>query len=279
MYIARFKISTRHFNKQTVSFFILEGSLNLQIIEIQDQSLIFQVEFKNFDYQKIANNFKKIFPNVDLELIFEKKLEYEEWKRMRLRSLEIGIFKFKPIFQKTEKEENEFIYLDTLVGAFGIDQHPTTLICLELLSDYAEEIKKGKIAVDFGVGNGILSLALWKLGVPQIIAIEIFYNYCLESKRNFIINRVSNAKVINFSSMKIIKSTDILTANVPFSTYKDKESNLLESKFKIAVFSGITKENQENLLKMFETHKIIVRELREKDNWLGFLVKKDRKIC
>ncbi|MFN3477773.1 MAG: 50S ribosomal protein L11 methyltransferase, partial [bacterium] len=159
MYIVRFKIPPQDFSKQVVSFFILEGSLNLQIIEMQDQDLIFQVEFKNFDRHKIINNFKKIFPDIILELIFEKKLDYEEWKRTRLKSLEVGIFKFKPIFEKSETDNEEFIYLDTLVGAFGIDQHPTTVICLEFLNDYKEEIKKSTaIAVDFGTGNGILSL-------------------------------------------------------------------------------------------------------------------------
>lgn len=156
--ILRFKIPLVNLDKSLISFFILENAKNLQIIEIQDENVIFQAEFLNQNPETTINKFKKLFPNKDLQIVFEKQLNPEDWKKLRINTLEVGKFKFKPIFEKNQQDQ-DIIYLDTIVGAFGIDNHPSTIICLEFINNLN---KNYNTAVDFGSGNGILSLALSK---------------------------------------------------------------------------------------------------------------------
>lgn len=261
--ILRFKIDSYLFTKKLISFFILEGSKNLEIIEISPNYVIFQCELFIKNTKEIINRFQKIFPA--LELVSEKELNIEEWKKLRLSKLEVGKFKFEPIFEKQENKEY-FIYLDTLFGAFGIDNHPTTIICLEFI----DRIEKNyETAVDFGAGNGILSLALSKINIKKIIAIDIFFNYCLEIKQNCKINNISNVFILNGNSMKIIKDADLLVSNVPLSAFKDKNNSILQSKFKECILSGIKRENKEEFLEIIKTNQIEIKELAEKEGWLG----------
>lgn len=277
MYIVKFKTSINHFDKALINFFILENSKNFQIIEIQGNSVIFQAEFMNFYQENLINNFKKIFPDKNLEVISQSKIDYQEWRKTRLKSLEVGKFKFKPIFEKTS-QDNDYIYLDILVGAFGVEGHPTTVLCLEIIEEHMKEFKNFQVAVDFGTGNGILSLALWKINIPTVLAIEILFSYCLEAQKNFNINNANNIKIINSSSMEIVKKVDLLVANIPLSTFKEKSTKILQSNFKFAIFSGIKKEKEKEFLELIKSHRIGIREKREKENWLGFLCNKDKVI-
>lgn len=261
--ILRFKIEPHFFTKKLISFFILEGSKNLEIIEITPNYVIFQCELFIRDTKEIIDRFKKNFPTI--ELVSEKELSMEEWKRLRLSKLEVGKFKFKPIFEKQENEER-FIYLDTLFGAFGIDNHPTTIICLEFI----DRIEKNyETAVDFGAGNGILSLALSMINIKKIIAIDIFFNYCLEIRQNCKINKISNIFILNGNSMKIVKEVDLLVSNVPLSAFKDKNNSILQSKFKECILSGVKIENKDEFLEIIKTNQIEIKEFAEKEGWLG----------
>ncbi|MCS7243987.1 MAG: 50S ribosomal protein L11 methyltransferase [Candidatus Calescibacterium sp.] len=273
--IIRFRTLSKDFDKNLVSFFILEGSKNMQIIQIDNEHLIFQVEIfagkeKNINTEKMLDKFRKFYPNKYIDIQLEKDIDFEEWKRMRLRSLSVGKFTFKPIFDKTE-EDDSVIYLDTLVGAFGIDNHPTTIICLEMI-DKMEP--KFKLAVDFGSGNGILSLALSRISKSPIIAIEIFYSYCLEIKHNCKINNTENIIVLNSDSMKVIKELDFLVSNVPLSVFADPNTNILNSKFNKAVFSGIKIESKEEFINLLDKYNIEILEIVEKEGWIGVITQK-----
>ncbi|MCX7758837.1 MAG: 50S ribosomal protein L11 methyltransferase [bacterium] len=273
--IIRFRTLSKDFDKNLVSFFILEGSKNMQIIQIDNEYLIFQVEIftgkgNNMITEKILDKFRKFYPNKYIDIQLEKDIDFEEWKRMRLKSLSVGKFTFKPIFEKTEKDDS-VIYLDTLVGAFGIDNHPTTIICLEMINKMEP---KFKLAVDFGSGNGILSLALSQISKSPTIAIEIFYSYCLEIKHNCKINNVENIIVLNGDSMGLIKELDLLVSNVPFSVFADPNTNILNSKFKKAILSGIKIENKEEFINLLRQYNIQILDLQEKEGWIGVITEK-----
>ncbi|MEN3015694.1 MAG: 50S ribosomal protein L11 methyltransferase [bacterium] len=273
--ILRLQTPTQHFDKSLISFFILEGSKNLQIVQIQDDQLVFQIELLNKDSQPILEKFKKIFPNKQISVILEKYISVEEWKRIRLSQISVGKHNFKPFFAKSPDDPLETIYLDTLVGAFGIDNHPTTLICLELIDQLEKTIHEANYitAVDFGTGNGILSLALSR-SIKCIIAIEIIYTYCLECLHNTKINNIHNITVINSDTPKIVRKTDVLVANIPLSVYQ--QVPVLEIKFKQAIISGVNLQNYTQLLALFENNSIEVEKEIEKEGWKGFLVRKKK---
>lgn len=55
---------------------------------------------------------------------------------------------------------------------FGSGLHPTTALCLQLLSEIVEADVSAAM-LDIGTGSGVLALAALKLGVPRVTAIDI----------------------------------------------------------------------------------------------------------
>jgi ribosomal protein L11 methyltransferase len=54
--------------------------------------------------------------------------------------------------------------------AFGTGEHPTTRLCLELLS---ERVRPGDELLDLGTGSGILAIAAARLGARRVLALDI----------------------------------------------------------------------------------------------------------
>lgn len=54
--------------------------------------------------------------------------------------------------------------------AFGTGSHPTTKLCMEWLEGHVKGI--GTV-LDYGCGSGILALVAAKLGVPQVVGVDI----------------------------------------------------------------------------------------------------------
>ncbi|MFL9924683.1 50S ribosomal protein L11 methyltransferase [Herbaspirillum lusitanum] len=54
--------------------------------------------------------------------------------------------------------------------AFGTGSHPTTRLCMEWLEGHAAS---AQTLLDYGCGSGILALVAGKLGVPQVIGVDI----------------------------------------------------------------------------------------------------------
>ncbi len=70
-----------------------------------------------------------------------------------------------------EVNEKDSIILELDPGlAFGTGSHPTTRLCLEWLEQNA---KLGKSVLDYGCGSGILAIAAVKLGIKDVVGVDI----------------------------------------------------------------------------------------------------------
>lgn len=72
--------------------------------------------------------------------------------------------------------------------AFGTGTHPTTALCLEWLDANQPE---GALALDYGCGSGILSLAALKLGARHVWAVDIDPQALLATQENAERNGIS----------------------------------------------------------------------------------------
>ena len=101
--------------------------------------------------------------------------------------LHIGKFAIAPTWEEFPEGEEMVIRLDPGL-AFGTGQHPTTQMCLELLSE-RESTLAGKTLLDVGCGSGVLSIAAAKMGAK--VWASDYDPHCTEATReNAALNKV-----------------------------------------------------------------------------------------
>ncbi len=124
-----------------------------------------------------------------------------EWKE-NFPPLEIGPFLVTPTWENLAPTEKIVIRLDPGL-AFGTGQHPTTHLCLELLS---QTVKNGVRMLDVGCGSGILSVAAAKLGAD--VTASDLDPWCVEAT-------LENAK-LNEVAIEVHGDADLSWVRAPF---------------------------------------------------------------
>ncbi|OEU68544.1 MAG: ribosomal protein L11 methyltransferase [Desulfovibrio sp. S3730MH75] len=161
--------------------------------------------------------------------------------------------------------------------AFGTGGHPTTALCLELISKLSREGKLNPEMsfFDLGTGSAILSIALAKLGLkgtgvdidPQSIvcALENMQNNDVE---NDITLAVGSADCIDPSLKYDLVVANILSGPL-IELSPDVIGRLKENS--ILILSGILNEQAENVTKAYITKGLPAPEIFIDGEWAGLL--------
>lgn len=97
--------------------------------------------------------------------------------------------------------------------AFGTGQHATTRGCL-LLLESATGNHTMKRALDIGTGSGVLAIALAKLGLAEVWAIDTDTKACTIAEANAMCNGVAACVHIRSSLDEVSGAFDLVTANL-----------------------------------------------------------------
>jgi len=97
--------------------------------------------------------------------------------------------------------------------AFGTGQHATTRSCL-LLLERAMDNHAVRRAMDIGTGSGVLAIALAKLGLLEVWAIDTDANACTIAEANAVRNGVEALVHIRRSLDEVSGAFDLVTANL-----------------------------------------------------------------
>ncbi len=97
--------------------------------------------------------------------------------------------------------------------AFGTGQHATTRGCLEAIE---AALAGGRVAsaLDVGTGSGILALALARLGVPWVVALDVDAAVVPLARRNLAANAAARVAVIAGSVRAVRGAFDLVVANL-----------------------------------------------------------------
>lgn len=111
----------------------------------------------------------------------------ENWKKY-YKPFRIGShLVVKPTWEPYEAQEgDQIIELDPGM-AFGTGTHETTHMCMQLLEKH---LQPGMRVMDVGTGSGILAIAAARLGVREVLAIDIDPNAVKVARENVALNRV-----------------------------------------------------------------------------------------
>jgi ribosomal protein L11 methyltransferase len=102
--------------------------------------------------------------------------------------------------------------------AFGTGHHPSTSGALRALEELCKNHRIAH-ALDVGTGSGILAIAMAKLGVPQVTAIDTDKAAVANAKENAKLNRVTTR--VRFSTMPLASLRgrfSLIAANILSST-------------------------------------------------------------
>jgi ribosomal protein L11 methyltransferase len=128
--------------------------------------------------------------------------------------------------------------------------HPTTRLCLELLSEALAARPAGSLA-DVGCGTGILAVAGAALGVPRVVGVDIARRAVRVSRDNARVNGLARTiRIVQGSSECLRGPFDLVMANLPWEVQMDKvpELDRLAGAHGCLILSGF-RDNQEEPLR------------------------------
>ena len=184
------------------------------------------------------------------------------WKRIKSRS-GVEVLRIKP------------------GQAFGTGIHETTRLCLHWL----DRLLKGKKlhleeALDLGTGTGILAIAMAKLGVKRVWALDTDPVAVKEARDNTRRNRVECQVVVLRGSLERVreKRFPMMVANLTAQLLREMSREIVGRLCEggILVLSGILKEEAEDTRKSFEEEGMVQMAMRGLGEWTSLLMERRR---
>jgi len=184
-----------------------------------------------------------------------------------------------PSWLKNPSPDRKPIYIDPEM-AFGSGTHPTTQLSLTLLEKSILETPMNNM-IDVGCGSGILSIAAAKLGVQEILGVDIDPAAIRISKSNAIKNQVE--KNIDFELGSVddlvqgktpFNQAPLVVANIiaPILTklFEDGLNKILLPEGSL-VLSGILEEQLPDMLVTLNEHGILPQFHLKQDGWIALI--------
>lgn len=209
---------------------------------------------------------KNVFDNKDWNAEWEKTIEpvyildklviYPSWKKDTL-DLSKG---------------NIPIEIDPKMS-FGTGHNETTQLILEQMCTFIDP-DTDKYLLDFGSGTGILSIAAVKLGVNNVIAIEIDDDSIQNAAEYFAVNGINEGITMYQKDISEISETgfEVIAANIT-SNIIIPNLPLMNSKLKPGgkiFITGILKEETETLINALTENNFMMKELKQRAEWSAF---------
>jgi ribosomal protein L11 methyltransferase len=153
------------------------------------------------------------------------KIEEEDWISAWQKSFHAMQFGKRlwicPTHESVQDKNAVIITLDAGL-AFGTGTHPTTHLCLEWLDDH---IRGGETMIDYGCGSGILAIAAAKLGVSEVIAVDIDPQALTATRSNAEKNNIDGNRLKTLLPEQLTsKKVDIIVANILLNPLLDLAS-------------------------------------------------------
>ena len=184
-------------------------------------------------------------------------------------------------FASSVKQDKFSLIIDASL-AFGTGHHYTTKFCLQLI----QELKKMRVnpltIIDVGCGTGILSIAVAKLFPSRIIAVDNDIHSVEMTKRNIVVNKVTNyVKVYNSTGLignhlNSRAKYDLIVANILYKPLKTLMRsfviNLSSNGF--LILSGLNVKQASQFKSISRQFGLKVIDEKKEADWSALLVRK-----
>jgi ribosomal protein L11 methyltransferase len=153
--------------------------------------------------------------------------------------------------------------------AFGTGQHATTRGCLSFLEATVGQRTVTR-ALDIGTGSGVLAIALAKLGVAEVWAVDIDPGACTIADENARCNGVSTHVTIRSSVDELTGSFDLVTANL-FANLLDELAVRFSGLVRpggVLICSGFLSADETRVRSTYEAQGLQVIRRYEDESWV-----------
>lgn len=214
--------------------------------------------------------------------IYDDEKNKDEWKKYFKTTRILENVVIKPSWDSEIFKDKNDIVLEIDPGmAFGTGTHETTSLCIEHIYNELlklDEKEKEKLnLIDIGCGSGILMLLSKKMGINEVLGIDIDKNVEEVVKQNFDKNNIYSGYDIKIGNLidSVNKKYDYIVSNI----LVDVLENLLKDIKKIChlsstiIFSGILLEKSDKFIEKIESHGFYVVEKLIKNEWVSLKIK------
>ena len=231
------------------------GSLNINIIDLE-----------NFDY---LNKWKEFFEPIYIDNIIIKP-------------------SFKELKGKNNIDDKIIITIDP-GGAFGTGSHETTKLCIKSIKNCINDLKNKSTFINFldiGCGSGILGIVANKLGIKDVMSIDIDKSVIETVNNNLehnnvntgfkllIGNIIEDINIQNELSEYDIIVSNILAPIIILLLNKVHIYNFLKPNGYM-ILSGILKEKLDDVISEIKKNKNLrVEKIEEDGDWVCITVRK-----
>jgi ribosomal protein L11 methyltransferase len=222
-----------------------------------------------------ADNLVQNFGGSVSEAQWQTAMEPLERPPLKIRSQLVIVSTEKELQQLSPDQADKALLIPAGM-AFGTGDHATTAGCLRFLADVAKELRGSSWELlDLGTGSGILAIAARKLGATRALAGDFDPQAVRVAKENTEANKASAVTVrkMDVRLWEADRSWSVVAANL-FSGI------LIEIAPKLAkavapggklIFSGVLREQEEEVLKAFGKQKLKILQVVRKGKWIAGL--------
>ena len=162
-------------------------------------------------------------------------------------------FLILPPWEHPSVEERRIALVINPGMAFGTGHHPSTRGSLKAIETLYTDTGILSRALDLGTGSGILAIALAKLGITQVWAVDIDPEVLPVTECNLTLNQVHNVHLTEATLEELPLTFPLIVANILATTLIALEPALAAKieKSGHVILSGIQEEEAEEVLKAF----------------------------
>jgi len=270
----------------TVSNFLIErGSPGVVIRKNRVQAYFARPSEENLirqDVRRFIQGIKGLFPDIDqsrLEWRIVKETDWNSSWRRFIKPCKVGkSFWVTPPWLTSPKFRRRHVITIEPGMAFGTGTHATTRGCLVFIERAVASLGQAPFsALDVGTGSGILAIALVKLGVKKVWAVDHDPIALKVARENLRINGV--AKKVRLSGSEITQmrgSYPVVAANLTAGTILDLADGL-ENKVAregFLILSGILHQQADGVVRRFTTGGLRLVRRRRENEWVTLLLRR-----
>lgn len=236
------------------------------------------------DLEKIQQQLNQLTKenNIDEVITSFSEVEQLDWAKevqKTFKPIKAGKFFIHPSDYYEELSENLINIQIDAGSAFGTGEHETTSNCLKALTKFGQ----GQKALDMGCGSGILAIAMAKLGINLVVAVDVDEQAVEVCKQNCQINQVNLSKINIFKSdgynnNSILASGpyDIICANIlagPLIAMAESASKSLNEN-SILILAGFLPDQLQAVIEAHQNYGLNLVEVITEKNWPAIILRK-----